>query len=171
MKPINNTIFFDWVLLSSIEDPRWWFLFISIFLPWLVWWKLADKKRLFELLTYGLLWAALATWLDLLGTSNEMWEYPIKLYDKVSTLFPADFSVIPVFFMLLYQYASKWKSFFLGSVIVSSLFSFVLEPLFIKLNMLNLITWSHIKSFFTFIVLAHLTRGLLMVIKNYKKSL
>ncbi|WP_078381106.1 CBO0543 family protein [Sutcliffiella halmapala] len=170
MKPISLTIFFDWILLSNIEDPRWWLLFISIFLPWIIWWKLADKKRLFELLTYGLLWGCLATWLDIFGTSNRLWEYPVKLYDKVITLFPADISVIPVLFTLLYQYAPKWKTFFIGSVIVSSLFSFVFEPLFIKLNMLNLITWSHIKSFIAFIFLALLTRGIIMLVKKLQKK-
>jgi xanthine/uracil permease len=146
------------ILLNNIADPRWWLLFISIFLPWVVWWNLVAKKRLFEILTYGLLWAVMATWLDLLGTTNGMWEYPFKLYNNVS--------VIPVLYMFLYQYGERWKTFILGSVILSSLLSFVFEPIFLKMNMLNLITWSHTKSWFAFIFLALITRLIITVLKK-----
>jgi hypothetical protein len=108
----------------------------------------------------------MATWLDLLGTTNGMWEYPFKLYNKVSCLLPADVSVIPVLYMFLYQYGERWKTFILGSVILSSLLSFVFEPIFLKMNMLNLITWSHTKSWFAFIFLALITRLIITVLKK-----
>lgn len=170
VEPLSLMNFYHWILLNNIADPRWWLLFISVFWPWIVWWKLVIKKRLFEILTYGLLWAAMATWLDLLGTSEGMWEYPFKLYDKVSCLLPADVSVIPVLYMLLYQYGERWKTFFIGSLIVSTLLSFVFEPLFLKMNMLNLITWSHTRSWFAFIFLALVTRLIITVLKKAQQK-
>ncbi|MGD6833092.1 CBO0543 family protein [Sutcliffiella halmapala] len=170
VKPLYFFDFYNWILLNNIADPRWWLLFISIFWPWIVWWKLIAKKRLFEILAYGLLWAAMATWLDLLGTSNGMWEYPFKLYHKVSCLLPADVSVIPVLFMLLYQYGERWRTFLLGSVIVSTLLSFIFEPIFLKMNMLNLITWTHIKSWVSFIFLALVTRLIITLLKKAQRK-
>lgn len=170
VKPLYFIDFYNWVLLNNIADPRWWLLFISIFWPWIVWWQLVAKKRIFEILAYGLLWAAMATWLDLLGTSNGMWEYPFKLYNKVSCLLPADVSVIPVLYMLLYQYGERWRTFLLGSVIVSTLLSFIFEPIFLKMNMLNLITWSHFKSWFSFIFLALGTRLIITALKKVQQK-
>jgi len=170
VKPLYFFDFYNWILLNDIADPRWWLLLISIFWPWIVWWKLVAKKRIFEILAYGLLWAAMATWLDLLGTSNGMWEYPFKLYYKVSCLLPADVSVIPVLYMLLYQYGERWRTFLLGSVIVSTLLSFIFEPIFLKMNMLNLITWSHIKSWVSFIFLALVTRLIITLLKKAQQK-
>lgn len=128
------------------------------------------QKRLFEILAYGLLWAAMATWLDILGTSNGMWEYPFKLSYRVSCLLPADVSVIPVLYMLLYQYGERWRTFLLGSVMVSTLISNIFEPLFLKMNMLNLITWTHMKSWFSFIFLALVTRIVITLLKKAQQK-
>ncbi|WP_223700432.1 CBO0543 family protein [Sutcliffiella deserti] len=168
MRPYHFPFYSDLIILNYIADPRWWLLFLSIFLPWVIWWIFADKNRLYELLIYGMLWAVIATWLDLIGTSNGLWEYPYNLYNKVPTLLPADLSVIPVMFMLLYQYLSNWKKFLLGSVLVSSLLSFVLEPLFIKFSMLNLINWTHFKSLFSFVILALLTKSIMSGLEKLK---
>lgn len=32
---------------------EWWVLIALTIIPWIVWWKFVDKKRIYELLTYG----------------------------------------------------------------------------------------------------------------------
>lgn len=166
MEIVNFNYLYNWIVLSSIADPRWWLLFASIFWPWLLWWRVVEKSRMFEVLAFGLFWAAMATWLDILGTEYGKWSYPFKLNNDIQTLLPADTAVIPVMFMLLYQYTSTWKSFVIGSVISAAVLSFIFEPLFLMLGMLDLKEWSHTKSFFAFIFLAIATRSLFFLIKK-----
>ncbi|WP_060666048.1 CBO0543 family protein [Bacillus sp. CHD6a] len=170
MEIANYNYLYNWIVLNSIADPRWWLLFSSIFLPWVIWWWIVDKKRLFENVAYGLCWATMATWLDILGTEYGKWSYPIKINTDIQTLLSADTAVIPVMYMLLYQYASTWKTFVFGSVLCAAVFSFIFEPLFIMLDMLELKEWSHTKSFFSFISLAIATRTLFYLIKKKQST-
>ncbi|NLP53060.1 CBO0543 family protein [Bacillus sp. RO1] len=169
MEIVNYDYLYNRIVLSSIADPRWWLLLTSIFLPWVIWWWIVDKKRVFEILAYGLCWAAMATWLDLLGTEYGKWSYPFKLNTDIQTLLPADSAVIPVMYMILYQYVSTWKRFVIGSVLCAAVLSFIFEPLFMMLDMLELKEWTHMKSFFSFISLALATKTLFSFI-NKKQS-
>lgn len=168
MEIVNYDYINSWIIQSSIADLRWWLLFVSIFFPWVIWWKAVDRSRLFEILSFGLFWAGMATWLDLLGTTYNMWSYPFKLNDHITTLLPADVSVIPVMYMLLYQYASIWRSYVIGSVLNAVILSFIFEPLFMLLNMFELQTWSHTKSFISFFLLALLTRTIFYFLRSIK---
>lgn len=159
----------SWIILGSVSDPRWWLLFVSIFFPWLIWWKVVDRSRLFEILSFGLFWAAMATWLDLLGTSYNMWSYPFKLNEHTTTLLPADVSVIPVMYMLLYQFSSTWKGYAFGSIFIAVILSFIFEPLFILFQMFELITWSHTESLVSFFLLAIITKAIFNFLRTNKK--
>ena len=169
MEIVNYDYIYSLIVQSSVTDPRWWLLFVSIFFPWVIWWKAVDEERLFEILSFGLFWAAMATWLDLLGTTYDMWSYPFKLNPHITTLFPADVAVIPVMYMLLYQYGSNLKSYIAGSMVVAIIFSFIFEPLFVQLHMLDLKTWSHTKSVFSFFLLAVITRAIFYILVKFKK--
>ncbi len=100
-------------LEHDLFKPHWWFFLASSILPWMVWWKIADKKRFKELLIYGLLWAIFATVFDEFGVSLKFWYYPKELFSMVSPLFPADLTIIPVTFMVVYQFFKR-KIFPLG---------------------------------------------------------
>ncbi|WP_198530493.1 CBO0543 family protein [Bacillus sp. LL01] len=169
MEIVNFDYLYSWIVQSSMAEPRWWLLFASIFFSWIIWWKAVDRSRLFEILSFGLFWAVMATWLDLLGTTYHMWSYPIKLIDHTTTLLPADVAVIPVMYMLLYQYASHWKSFVAGSIGIALVLSFIFEPLFVLLDMLDLKTWTHTKSFFSFFTLAIVTRVIFSFLQKAQK--
>jgi hypothetical protein len=170
MEIVNYDYINSWMVLGSMADPRWWLLFVSIFFPWVIWWKAVDRSRLFEILSFGLFWAAMATWLDLLGTTYNMWSYPFKLNDHTTTLLPADVSVIPVMYMLLYQFSSTWKAYVLGSILIAVILSFIFEPLFILFQMFELKTWSHTKSLVSFSLLEIITRAIFYLLSSIKKQ-
>ncbi|PLS04296.1 CBO0543 family protein [Neobacillus cucumis] len=133
---------------------RWWLLLIAATIPWLIWLKLRDKKRSFELLSYGLIWAVLASIADVIGADLMLWGYPDKLLPMVPPLLPADITVIPVSFMFIYQYSKDFKTYLIYSLLLSAFFGYILEHLFEKWEMFTLDKWTHTYSFIGFFVFA-----------------
>src|SRR5206468_11013501 len=115
-------------------------LFLTI-VPWLIWWRVADKKNFNEILLYGLIIGILSIILDNIGTDLLWWEYPDKLFQMIPPLFPADLTLVPCLMMLVYQWTKSWKSFLFLNFILSLFMSYVGETLFIWLNLYKLIEW------------------------------
>lgn len=64
---------------------KWWLLLCLATVPWLIWWRVTDKRRTHEILLFGLFIALCSVCMDLIGTQLLLWGYP----DKVSQLLPA----------------------------------------------------------------------------------
>ncbi|SFA87143.1 MULTISPECIES: CBO0543 family protein [unclassified Bacillus (in: firmicutes)] len=133
---------------------KWWFLLAFSILPWVLWVLFRDKKRTYEILSYGLLWASIAALCDIIGSNLILWSYPDKLFPMAPPLIPADLAVIPVSFMFVYQYTKHWKSYIICSLLVSAIFSFLIETIFIKWDMFAVHYWHHMFSFIGFSILS-----------------
>ena len=153
-------------LEHDLFKPHWWFFLATSILPWIIWWKIADKRRFKELLIYGLLWAIFAMVFDELGVSLRFWYYPKELFSMVSPLFPADLTIIPIAFMVIYQFFPKRKHFFWGTTIASAVFSFIVQPLFIYFHFFWSENWEHVYSFPLFILLAYFLRWIVRKIET-----
>ena len=132
----------------------WWLSLILVFLPLYIGWKFLDKKRVVEIAFFGLLVMIISSYLDVLGSEFIWWEYPVLLIPNLPLIFPIDFAVIPVIFMFIYQYFPKWKGFILVNVSISVVFSFVMEPLMIWMNLYRLVSWKLYYSFPIYILMA-----------------
>ncbi|MFZ5645410.1 MAG: CBO0543 family protein [Bacillota bacterium] len=145
---------------------QWWLLVALTVLPWLLWLKVVDRKRFFEILTYGMLVKVVATFLDALGVEFDFWDYQIRLIPLFDVFIAYDFSVLPVSYMLVYQYFSSWKSFLLASIALSALFAFIAEPLLVYMNFYHMVKWGHIYSFPFFFAVAVFIKGLMALLKK-----
>lgn len=65
-----RTFWLDVVFIYS-----WWMLAGLAVFPWLVWWMLADRHRMFEILTYGFLVMFVSFLFDAIGVEADLWEY------------------------------------------------------------------------------------------------
>ena len=125
---------------------QWWLLIALSLLPWFIWWKFVDKKRVIELSLYGAMIAMISVLLDTIGTNAMFWGYPRQPLWFIYFLWPADFSILPVGHMLVYQYFSKWKTFILAEIAFAVVASFLIEPLFSWSGMYILYSWKYIYS-------------------------
>lgn len=159
----------DWVN-NNVFTLRWWVLLFSLVVPWFVWYHLADKRRLKEMLLYIALTAGIAALLDELGSKLGMWVYPVKLMPMLPRLITANYSMVPIIYVLIYQYFPKWKSFIIANMILTLVFSFVLEPILVWLKLYYLITWKYSYSvpiyFFTAIFLKWFV-GKVLLLQEY----
>jgi hypothetical protein len=157
---------------NDLFSLNWWLLVTLMIILWLLWWKFVNKQQLVEILLGGSLISIVTLLLDLIGLNLGLWDYTSLLFSSFyPTLVPVDLVVIPVTFMLLYQYKVSWKSFFLTSVIVSGFYSFVAEPIFNWLDIYRMNHWRYVYSFPIYILLFLFIKWIVdLVIKISKNS-
>lgn len=116
-------------LNMDLFSPQWWLLVAVLIIPWFIWWKYVDKKRLTEILLFGLSTIIVTSYLDALLTELTFWSYKYKIVPLWPRLIPVDFTALPVIYMFIYQYFKDWKTFIIASLIMAAVFAFIGEPL------------------------------------------
>lgn len=160
-------------LTDTLWHWQWWLLVALIFLPWVVWWKLVDKRRITELFLFGMLILITSSWMDELGTELQLWFYPFKPIPWYPQLFPINFSVLPVTYMLIYQWCPRWRLYLIGMAIMAGLYAWAAEPLLSYMAIYKVKTWRFSYSFPMYILIGMTHRwfleGLLLINKKHNK--
>ena len=137
---------------------QWWLLGIFLLIPWLIWIRLVDRKRIIPILLFGMLVLIITSLFDNIGLPFKFWKYQTQFIPIVPRALPFDCSMVPVAFMLIFQYFGNWKSYSLALILMSSLFAFVGEPFSIWAELVVYINWRYLYSFIYYIVLGMLIR-------------
>jgi len=135
---------------------QWWIGISCVILPLWILWKFVDRRRLLKITAFGLLVCILATFLDIVGSELLLWNYTVRILPQIPLLFPVDFVIVPILYMLVYQRYEAWKPFLLASTITSLALAFIAEPLAVYIKQYQLIHWKYVYSFPIYIVLASL---------------
>ena len=151
---------------EALGSWRWWTLVILLIAPWLVWFKLANKKQLIELTLFGLIVMVLTITMDWLGFMLSLWNYPVDFIPLLPRLSSVDYTVVPIVYMLTYQHFSTWKSYFWALTVVSAVFAFIVEPIIAHLGFYVLIKWLHWYSFIIYIIMGLFARWIARKIVN-----
>jgi hypothetical protein len=142
-----------WVSQEIFTFP--WFFNIAFLLTlYIVWVKLADKKRLRELLLFGSLLAVASMLVDIIAVTIGLWEYRIRLFPLSPAPFPFDLTVVPIFYMLVMQYTSTWRGYLIGTVLAAVAFSFIVIPIYVWLGIK---VFHNFSLFYMFIVVLIVT--------------
>jgi hypothetical protein len=150
----NQQAFINW-LRVDLFSVNWWLLLIIFVVPWIIWWKIVDRKRLAEILIYGMLIGIISTLLCIIGYNLMLWGYPNRLISfLMPPLFPIVLTVLPVMYMLMYQYFQSKFAFIIASLIMSAFAAFVAEPIFVKMQMYVEYHWTHLYSFPIYFLMA-----------------
>lgn len=161
LKDINQKVWLE----TNLFSPVWWFMLVLFIIAWFIWWKLVDKKRLMEIVTYGLLVSILSTIFDITATQSVFWGYPNRLVPISPPLLFEDLCFLPVIFMLIYQYFTSWRSFSIALLITAFLLAFAVEPIAVWLDIFQLHSWKYGYSFLVYILMAS---SLKWIINNIK---
>lgn len=130
-------------LQNELFTWQWWALLAMLIVPWVVWWRLVDRRRTASILCYGLVIMFLVITMDALGIVFEYWIYPIKLIPIIPHLVPIDWSMLPVWHMLIYQYFPRWRAFALAELAASVLLAFAGEPFAEWIGIYRVVNWYH----------------------------
>lgn len=148
---------------------NWWFLIIIMILPIFVWWRLVDKTRMMEIIFVGLCISIIATYLDVTGIFLSGWTYKYKLIQFIPPLNPVDLSLLPIAYMLLYQWSPRWKPFILRLIFSAAFGAFIAEPIFIWMSIYDQTWWKHIYSFLIYIGMGISVKALVEKLKSMQK--
>lgn len=163
-KQFKSVVLHRWEMETFLHW-RWWLLLVFSILPWVMWWKFADKKRLHEILLYGFFAIILILILDTVGSFMVWWEYPINIFPSPAML-PSDISIVPCLMMGVYQKAKVWKTFLLYNFLLASVMAFIGEPLFVWLGFYRLIEWHLFYSFCFYNIIGALCRWFVLKTKR-----
>lgn len=151
-------------LHHDLYTYQFWLLMILLVVPWLIWWKLVDRKRLIEILLYGLIVATVDTILDEIGAQLNLWEYPFDIEPLFPRLISINLAALPVIYMFIYQYFSEWKSFLIATAVMATVLSFIAENILELLGMYELFKWENYYSFPIYIAIAVSLKWLMQII-------
>lgn len=97
-------------------------------------------------------------WLDQVGYELGVWYYPVDLIPVFPPSTGIDYVLLPVIFALVYQFCSPWKSFLIATILMSGIFSFILEPLLDKFGFYVPVKWKFYYSFPAYIAIGILMK-------------
>lgn len=118
-----------WNSFSSVETWQFWLIVAVLVIPLIILFILIDKRQILLIGFYGLNIHVWIAYVDSIGLRIGLWEYPYILAPVLPS-FSLDASLIPVSFMLVYQWTlNHKKNFYLYSFLLSALYAFILKPL------------------------------------------
>ncbi|KGR79897.1 CBO0543 family protein [Ureibacillus sinduriensis] len=142
----------EYWLNETLFTISWWVLLATTLGLCIVWVIILDKKRIFEILSYGFMVSSISTILDALGVILMFWQYNHTL---TPLSIPIEIHIVqmPIIYMIIYQYFRPWKTFLIAITINAFIFAFILEELLVWLHIYELQSWEHIYSFFPYILI------------------
>ncbi|QOR68126.1 hypothetical protein IM538_08460 [Cytobacillus suaedae] len=149
---------------------EWWILVIFTVAPWILWIMLANRQKMLETVLVGTLAIIPTTLLDSIGLQYEFWIYPTQLLPVAPRAIPFDMSMVPVAFMLIYQYFETWKSYTIALLVTSTLYAFVGEPFSVWMELVRYINWNYFYSFCYYLLLGFSIRALLIKLRKLQNN-
>jgi hypothetical protein len=143
---LTKTRYAEW-LHGELFSWQWWVLLAGFATSAFVIWRLADRSRLAETVTYTSLIVIFILVLDELGEEAMLWYYPVDLLFMFPPASAVDITCMPSVYMILFQRFRKWRSFLIAMVVMAAIFCFILEPIFVWCGVYVMLQW---KSWYGF---------------------
>lgn len=167
---LTTTRFDEW-MRNDVFHFRWWLLLVLFIISAYIWWKTVDKSRLNEIILYTALITIITLSLDELGEELTLWDYPYDLFPLFPPLTAIDLVCLPMIYSLIYQHFRTWKKFIIASIVMSAVFCFVLEPLFVLGGVYQMLKWKSYYGFPIYTFMGICIKAVVnMVYSNHAKS-
>ncbi|WP_421378189.1 CBO0543 family protein [Bacillus salacetis] len=120
---------------------QWWLLLAILVFPWILFILLHKKRRLVPTMLVGTFTALITVIYDVVGSDYSLWGYPTELVRAGPGALAFDLGIVPVLFMMLYQYFSRWKSYIIALLIMAWAYAYIGENISVKLELYTKIKW------------------------------
>jgi hypothetical protein len=138
-----------WQQNSSLDTWQFWLNLLFLFLPLIILWFKMDRTKALHL-GYGFAVHIIFTYFDTALVRYGLLTYPYQAIPFIPVNFGLDVSLIPVIFMLLYQWTMKnKKNYYIYSLLLSTLLAFVFKPILLYFNLIIWHKWAN--PFFLFL--------------------
>lgn len=110
--------------------------------PFVVLYFALDRKRAFQIGFYGFNVHVWFSYIDAYGSINGLWAYPFKVFPFLPLSVSLNASLVPVAYMLLYQWTSNRKiNYYLFATVLSCVFAFIIKPIMSWLDLFKMYQW------------------------------
>ena len=126
-----------WALYSGPGTWQFWLVFLLFIIPLVILYFRIDRKKILLMGFYGFNIHVWFGYIDYIGTNHGWWNYPYHLIPFLRS-FVLDGSLIPITFMLVYQWTiNHKKNYYLYSFLTAAVLAFIFKPI---LRVLGLFT-------------------------------
>lgn len=154
----------------TLFSLKWWILLLIMILIIIIFCKLVDKKRLIVILLVGSLTGILVFLINSIGLEMSLWTYPMQLFELDVATSEIEIIIIPIVFMLLYQYVNEWTKYIIALILISAIGAFVVEPFGVLIGVYELLNWKYLHSFFVFICIGLIIKFIVSKIINVQNK-
>lgn len=128
-----------WSTYSNIDTWQFWLMIAMLILPLIVLFIAIDKTKLFLILFFAFNIHVWFAYIDSYGVRRAFWEYPYSLTPYFPFSMSLDGALVPVAFMLVYQWTlNKKKNFYLYATGLAAIFSFIFKPFLVSINLFGI---------------------------------
>ncbi|PLR95129.1 CBO0543 family protein [Bacillus sp. T33-2] len=128
-----------WNKYSGFNTWQFWVVLAFLVIPLIALYFFLDKRKALLFGFYGYNVHVLFTYIDVLGGSRGLWIYPYKVFPMLTTSFALDVSLVPVVYMLLYQWTLKHKkNYYIYFALLSAFFAYFFKPLLIEAGLFEM---------------------------------
>ena len=121
-----------WQEYSAFDTWQFWFHVILLVAPLVILFFTIDWKMALQLGFYRFNVHVWFGYFDAFGTTWTFWTYPYKMIPYIPNSFGLDASMVPVLFMLVYQWTiNNKKNYYLYTLLLSLFLSFIVKPLMV----------------------------------------
>jgi hypothetical protein len=120
-----------WQAYSNLETWQFWVIFLLFFIaPLVTLYFVIDRRKMFLLGFYGFNIHVWFGYIDTWGSKEGFWGYPYQLVPFIPGNLSLDATLVPISFMLVYQWTLKNnKNFYLYTLGLSLFLSLIFKPI------------------------------------------
>jgi hypothetical protein len=169
---VHNLSYTHWIT-EELLTVRWWGLLMFVIFTYTLCFYLIDKKRFAEILLFGALLAVMVHVVDTFATSFVLWSFAVRFFPIAPSVFLNDLTLVPLYYMLVYQYTSSLKQYFIWDAIAAGLMSFFFLPMLAFFKIYQLHNWSYFYNFLVLLavgVVARLVIAIVMSIEHRRRE-
>lgn len=165
---LHDLILTKWVD-EDLLSPRWWCMVALIVLSYLICFNLFDKRRLSALFLFGSLLTVGAVVYETIGVNFVFWVCATPIFPIIPCLFVPYLTILPVYYMLIFQYTANWYQYSLWNLVAASLFSLVLQPIFLHFKIVQMDNWQPVYHLPFIFAIASLARAVALWIIDIER--
>ncbi|WP_307437260.1 CBO0543 family protein [Bacillus sp. V2I10] len=155
----------DYWINHDLFSFQWWAILImnAIFLILFI--LLIDRQRILLITLAFMISYVINNIFDDIGEYFQLWSHPHQLVQFLSPVATVEFIIVPSIMALMYQMFSRWKFFLIVDFIVSLIISFIVQPIFVYLNIYKLHNWTYFYSLLVLFVIGVVVKIIVDFIK------
>ncbi|MGF7034889.1 hypothetical protein J2T17_005858 [Paenibacillus mucilaginosus] len=161
-KQYSSELMDYWIRYSNIDTWQFWACVVLLIGPLVLLFFILDRSKAIHMGFFGYSIHVLTFYADNFGVTHGLWDYPYKVMPFLPMSLMIDASLVPVLFMLVYQWCvNHHKSKLLFLTATSVCFAFVIKPILSLAGLFLLFEWMNF--FYLFLAYMFVTLGAMLL--------